>query len=167
MHLGFQSGEFCVATSDGRNIRMLRPEMYLDTDGTLYMIPMGATSDGGSTPEEAWGPPLSMPPFGEEWRCYVLHDAAFRGVLKKCLCSSFIPANLTETQCNDLLWNALLLCGISRVRAELILTGLRIGGHRAFVEDREQYTPRENNTQVAGGPTGTSETSGRVSQSTP
>ena len=133
---GFQNAQFAVSTGDGLDCTLLRAELYLDKDGTLYQIPMGATSDGGSTPKAVWGPPLNLPPFGPEWRCYFLHDAAFRNVLKKCLCSSFIAADLTEQQCNDLIWNALELCGIPKIRAEEILTGLKIGGHRSFAYDR-------------------------------
>lgn len=135
---GFLHEKFRVETSDGHLCELLRPEPYRDIDGTIYLLPEKGSSDGGSVPPLLWGPPWNFPPFGPEWRCYYLHDGAFRNYLLKWNGETWANADLTEKQCNDLLWNALMLCGIDKHRAEKIITGVKVGGHHSFEEDREE-----------------------------
>lgn len=127
---GFQSDDFTVSTSDGRNFVLLNSVVFIAKDGTKWTIPAGATSDGASTPRFTWD---VLPPFGVYWRAAVLHDAAYRGTL---LDAEGGEANLPKDKCDDLLMEAMELCGVSEADRWVIYRGVKDAGGAAFAEDR-------------------------------
>jgi hypothetical protein len=141
--VGFQNESFLVETPDGRNCRNCREEIFMDQDGEIYLIPMGATSDGGSTPSVCWGPPINIPPFGPEWPCYYLHDGCYQGWLLKWVGGDWVPAMLNQVQSDNLLWNALTIQKIPLFRREEIVGTLQRFGAAAFAEDRAKLAQQK------------------------
>jgi len=127
--IGFSSNVFEVATEDGRNFTLLQSVSYTAVDGTVYTIPIGATSDGASTPPELW--PF-IPPFGGYWKAAFLHDAAYRNTLLK----NGAPANLTKETCDGLLKEAMQSLGVDEIMVDKIYWGVAIGGWSSFEKDR-------------------------------
>lgn len=82
MRDGFINLPALVETYDGRNV-VHRKALYFWLGGKLYRIPVGAKSDGCSSPPFAW--PL-IPPFGDHWPASNGHDADYQNTLEK-----FIP----------------------------------------------------------------------------
>ncbi|MDE2097293.1 MAG: DUF1353 domain-containing protein [Patescibacteria group bacterium] len=134
MKTGFQSDVMVVTTADGRNFTLLSPTDYLATDGTLYRIPVGATSDGASTPPALW--PV-LPPFGRYWRAAVLHDAAYRGTLERQVDGVWESANLPKAACDELLKEAMEGLGVDKAQVLEIYEGVHLGGGTAFAVDRK------------------------------
>lgn len=133
MKNGFNDLPFKVATSDGRNFILLEQVIYVTKDGLKsYIIPIGATSDGASTPPEIW---LNFPPFGSYWPAAFLHDAAYRGTLAK-LDGSL--AMLTKPECDHLLLDAMEQLGTHTFTCSAIYEGVALGGASSFVSDRAQ-----------------------------
>ena len=72
-------------TSDGRNVVLQENLEFVSAgysggdDFERFRAPIGATSDGISTPKELW---LKFPPFGPWWLGGVIHDSAYRGTLQ-------------------------------------------------------------------------------------
>jgi len=136
---GFQANGFKTYTKDGRNFVLLENVQYVSKNGTVYILPKGATSDGASTPPELW---LTIPPFGSYWRAAYLHDCAYRNTLlvqyspPQVAEIQQIPANLTEDQSNDLLNEAMSLSGTHDVTMWEIYKGVCFGGASSFASDR-------------------------------
>lgn len=118
---GFSALTFSVQTSDGRNFVLLEPVTYTAQDGTAYVIPAGATSDGASTPREIW---LTVPPFGRYWPAAFLHDYLYR-------CT-----DIPKMQCDDLLMEAMVVLGVAQIEAEAIYRGVDLFGKASFNADR-------------------------------
>lgn len=127
---GFQSDDFTVSTSDGRNFVLLNSVIYIAKDGTKWIIPADTTSDGASTPRFTWD---VLPPFGAYWRAAVLHDAAYRGTLVN---ADGGEANLPKDKCDNLLLEAMELCGVDIIDRQAIYQAVRLAGGEAFSEDR-------------------------------
>lgn len=131
MNHGFQSTDFTALTSDGRNFMLLNSVEYVAKDGSRWVIPSGATSDGASTPREVWD---IIPPFGAYWRAAFLHDAAYRNTL---LDSGGRVANLPKERCDDLLNDAMEACGVDIIDRQAIYQAVRLAGGAAFAGDRK------------------------------
>lgn len=133
---GFHCEFWPVVTSDGHNFALLSDQDYTDANGDKYRIPAStAKTDGGSVPRALWN---LYPPFGPEWKAYVLHDAAYQDTLLKAYNGIWIKATLSKRDCDNLLWNALTICGVDCIRKASILTAVKAYGHSAFEEDRKQ-----------------------------
>ena len=142
MQSGFQTDFFNVVTSDGRNFTIVEDIDYISKDGRHFVIPVGATSDGASTPAILWP---EIPPFGSYWRAAVLHDAAYRNTLLLIQQATDNPesitrtiANLPKDQCDYLLKEAMELSGTHDVTCEEIFKGVEYGGLKSFEEDRKE-----------------------------
>ena len=101
MTQGFQSRVAMGATEDGRNFTFVEPLTYVAKDGRVFVIPRGATTDGISSPPEAW--PV-RPPFGNDWLSGALHDCAYRNTLLIVNAEGTAQtlANLTKEDCDNL-----------------------------------------------------------------
>jgi len=140
MLAGFQKTLFEVATTDGRHFILQQPVDYVAADGTEYRIPIGATSDGASTPPILWEKfGLEwIPPFGSYWPAAVLHDAAYRNALMVWNGVSWITANLSKPQCDALLREAMESLGTHALTVDEIYHGVVVGGQSSFDQDRAQ-----------------------------
>ena len=128
---GFNSLPFEVSTADGRNFVLLEAVTYVTANGAAYVMPVGATSDGASTPPEIW---VNFPPFGTYWPAAFLHDCAYRATL---LTADGKPAMLAKADCDNLLKEAMRFCGTHSFTLNAIYEGVAIGGQSSFDSDRK------------------------------
>jgi len=123
----FPRPDLAVRTSDGRNVTLLEPLVYVHGDGIVTTIPAGSTSDGASTPQLSWS--LGFSPFGIGWRAFVLHDFLYR--------KTWLPRDY----CDASLLEALLELG--EPNAQIIYDAVRLGGRFAFNADRDALAKSE------------------------
>ena len=130
MSQGFQTNDWKVTTNDGRNFVLLEAVNYVGKNGISYVMPVGATSDGASTPCELWP---TIPPFGLYWKAAFLHDCAYRNTLQ------YIDGHiigLGKDEADALLKEAMESCGVDWLMTQTIYDGVRIGGWKSFEQDR-------------------------------
>jgi hypothetical protein len=112
-------------TVDGRNIvveELLVFQRPHEVGGEIITIPVGATSDGMSTPRALWD---VLPPFGETtWLPAVLHDFGYR------------LSGRPFRECNLWIFEAMLARGASLTKARLVFNALEEFGEKAFADDR-------------------------------
>lgn len=126
--------DLLVRTSDGRNVVLQEPLEYVCDCGSRVRAPIGATSDGASTPRALW---QLVPPFGEYWLAAVLHDAAYRGTLEvQQADGSWAPADFTQAEADDLIGQAMASLGVNEEERSAIYRALKEFGGKAFREDR-------------------------------
>ena len=121
---------------DGRNVLFLEPVVFVRaTDMRRFRIPVGATTDGASTPGIVW--PI-LPPEGRSyWLATALHDACYRGTLETSDDGLYwVAANLDQQASDDLLLESMIALGVDHVTRETIYQALRAFGAKAFREDR-------------------------------
>lgn len=133
MSLGFTNLPFQVSTSDGRNFILLVDAFYTAKDGSQYCMPVGATSDGASTPPEVW---QMIPPFGLYWPAAFLHDCAYRNTLQKWIGSSWVKCALMKAECDNLLHEAMESLGVSLIERDTIYEAVVLAGASSFESDR-------------------------------
>jgi hypothetical protein len=125
-----------VSTEDGRDVTLLEAIEFRTDDGAHYRVPVGATSDGASTPDEIW---MKLPPFGPWWRAAVVHDSAYRGTLLRELTDgSWAPAMLPKAVCDDFLLWSMMVDGVDPLDRDIIFEGVRLAGQPAFDKNRSQ-----------------------------
>jgi hypothetical protein len=133
----FQSPSFQVSSSDGHNFVLLQSCIYIAKDGTQYVMPAGATSDGASTPQEIWN---LIPPFGKYWMSAFLHDCCYRNTLQVLAGDGVTvlkpQANLTEEQSNNLLLEAMDSQGVNVIERDIIYKAVCDFGKSSFDSDR-------------------------------
>ena len=132
----FINETIAARTSDGHNFILLEPLTYLTDDNRLLRAPVGATTDGISTPDFIWN---IIPPFGKTWFSGVLHDAGYRDTLEICTdveTNTWVKAHYTQEQCDDLMKESLLAHGVGEFEAEVIYHALATFGSSAFHTDR-------------------------------
>ncbi len=128
---GFQSRIVFAATNqDGRNWKLTQPMTYNTRDGRTFIVPVGASTDGASTPALAAS---LLPPTGDYWQSAVLHDAAYRNDLRL---PDGSKASLSKEESDLLLKEAMELSGVDPATAAVIYEGVHLGGAHAFKEDR-------------------------------
>jgi Protein of unknown function (DUF1353) len=110
-------------SSDGRNFTLTKPLIYVTNVGERIEIPIGATSDGASTPREIW---VKFPPFGPWWKPAILHDYLYR------------LTHRPKKECDDLFYEAMESCGVSRADRDAIFEGVNLLGEQAFNCDRDR-----------------------------
>ena len=117
----FSTTALNVRTSDGRNMVLLDAFTYTSKTGRVITVPVGATSDGASTPREIWS---FIPPFGTYWMAAFLHDYLYRST------------DLPKDVCDDLLREAMEDLCVDWVEVKAIYDGVAVGGQSSFDEDR-------------------------------
>lgn len=136
---GFQSVNpdgVLVRSKDGRNFVLQEIVDFVSEDGNTYRMPVGATSDGASTPPEIW---LNFPPFGSYWLAAFLHDCAYRNTLEVFDIGEQVwsRASLSKATCDSLLKEAMDYAGTHEFTKEAIYNGVVIGGGSSFEADRK------------------------------
>jgi hypothetical protein len=126
MKPGFKVQHLDTRSSDGRNDTLLSELIYRDLNGDLYKVPIGATTDGGSTPRLTWLIP-GFEPFGHHWFAWVLHDSGCRGNLLIWDDDEYVNAGLSRLESDQLLDRALFTMGTDKVKRAMIFRGVRIG----------------------------------------
>lgn len=101
---------------------------YTSKTGMVITVPVGATSDGASTPREIWS---FIPPFGTYWMAAFLHDYLYRST------------DLPKDVCDDLLKEAMEDLCVDWIERDEIFEGVHVGGQSSFDEDRK-VSPTEN-----------------------
>lgn len=118
---GFSTDTLKVATGDGRSFVLLESFTYTAKSGEVITVPAGTASDGASTPRILW---RLIPPFGPYWKPAFLHDYLYRNTAR------------LKAECDLLLLEAMISCGVGQIEAEVIYQGVRDGGQPSFDEDR-------------------------------
>jgi len=131
---GFDSRIVSVLTLDGRNVKLAKPVTYTARDGRVFIIPEGTMSDGASTPSAMWS---LLPPFGDYWLPAILHDAAYRNTLLEDINGLKVTADLPKLDCDNLLKEAMEICGVDAPTIETIYEGVKFGGWRSYRDDRK------------------------------
>jgi hypothetical protein len=98
---------------------------YTSKTGMVITVPVGATSDGASTPREIWA---FIPPFGTYWMAAFLHDYLYRST------------DIAKDVCDSLLEEAMEDLCVDIVERQTIYEGVAIGGQSSFDEDRVTIT---------------------------
>lgn len=98
---------------------------YTSKTGQVITVPVGATSDGASTPREIWS---FIPPFGTYWMAAFLHDYLYRST------------DLPKDACDDLLEEAMEDLCVDMIERDAIYDGVTVGGEDSFVSDRMAQT---------------------------
>lgn len=135
---------FLVAkSSDGRHFELVCSFDYVSRDGTRYRAPIGAKSDGASTPPELWclmGQQW-LAPFGTYWPAVFIHDGAYQNWLQRVDKNNVIQAaNLTKDQGDELCKEIMEVLGVALGERCAIYEGIHEFGWRAFREDRAAGT---------------------------
>ena len=130
---GFHPLPFLVKTVDGRNFVLAGDFYYYAKDGHEYLLPVGATSDGASTPQTIWN---LIPPFGKYWPAAFLHDCAYRNTLMIFNGTTWVPAALPKEKCDALLREAMQALGCNELEVETIYESVVLGGTSSFDKDR-------------------------------
>jgi hypothetical protein len=132
MKPGFLETEIATRSSNGRDDRLLDRLHFRDIDGTLYQIPAGSETDGGSTPRLAWLIP-GFEPTGTHWFDWILHDSAYRQtLLVRRHIITWLPARLTRLEADQILIRSLRIRGMDPIRRALVWSALRAAGWRHF-----------------------------------
>ena len=126
MNPGFQTAFADCRTSDGRNVVLLCPLVFVTKAGKAITLVAGASSDGTSTPAFIW---TLIPPFGKYWMPAILHDFLYR-------CTQ-----LPKSECDSTFLEAMLAQGVGRFEAQVIYEGVHLGGSSSFAQDRAAQTP--------------------------
>lgn len=123
-----------VRTNDGRNFVLQEPVIVQRDDGARFRVPVGASSDGASTPCELWP---TLPPFGKYWLAAVVHDAAYRGTLERqTVKDEWLPAMLPKLECDGLFLDCMIALGVNELERETLYEGVSRFGWKAFNADR-------------------------------
>lgn len=106
--------------------RLHEPLTYSAPDGRAWTIAAGFETDFGSIPAPLeWLPGLK--PYGTEGDCpYILHDWLYychRTRQDRCK---------DRADADSILYAALLICGVGRIRAWVIYRAVRMGGWKAW-----------------------------------
>jgi hypothetical protein len=124
-----------VRTTDGRNFVVQENIDVADDKGTVYRVPIGATTDGCSIPQFLWS--TSLAPFGPWWLAAVVHDAAYRNVLlQQTTGGGWELAALSKDACDTLFLDCMKALGVDAIPRDEIYEGVHLGGWKAFKEDR-------------------------------
>ena len=133
-----------VRSSDGRHFELLCAFDYVARDGTRYRAPIGAKSDGASTPPELWSlmGEQWLAPFGTYWPAVFIHDGGYQNWLQRVgLDGNVSQANLTKDQADELCKEIMELLNVKVGECCAIYEGVHEFGWRAFREDRWSSEP--------------------------
>jgi hypothetical protein len=124
-----------VRTGDGRNFELQEAVIVQRDDGARFRVPVGAFTDGASTPCELWP---TLPPFGPWWLAALVHDSAYRGSLQRQLQDGgWAPAMLSKDESDFLFMDCMIALGVEEVPRGTLYDGVRLLGWRAFRENRK------------------------------
>lgn len=129
-----------VRGSDGRHFELVNSFDYVARDGRRFRAPIGAKSDGASTPPELWSllGEQWLAPFGTYWPAVFIHDGAYQDWLQLVDPHGNVsPAKLTKDQADELCREIMEILGVSLAQRAAIYEGVHLLGWRAFREDRK------------------------------
>lgn len=119
---GFSSTLVSTDSEDGHHFILTKELAYVSDAGETIVVPVGAQTDGASTPHALWP---TLPPFGKYWRAAILHDWLYRGTQRP------------RPECDALLLEAMNSIGVDTITGHIIYDGVRAGGEAAFEADRQ------------------------------
>lgn len=131
MTYGFLEKTITLESGNGRDDVLRSPLHYRDRNGILYRVPVGASTDGMSTPAIIHPLP-GFEPTGRHWLASVLHDSAYRGTLERMDRTNYLPANLSRAAADALFREALATLHVGPIRRSIIHTALRLFGWTAY-----------------------------------
>lgn len=131
-------------SSDGRHFELICSFDYIAKDGRHFRAPIGARSDGASTPPELWTlmGEQWLTPFGTYWPAVFLHDGGYQNWLQLVDDAGRVrQANLTKDQADELCREIMEELCVSLGQRTAIFEGVHLLGWRAFREDRIASSP--------------------------
>lgn len=152
-----------LRTHDGRDCTAAEPAECVGEDKSRLRFPRGAASNMADIPQILWSAGLT--PAGPWMRASLFHDGGYRNTLLRMLAgadmavwrkarelrqqaealmdqadaleaSSWAPANLNKPQSDDLILGLMIADGVPIPIREAIYEGVKLGGVRAFRDDR-------------------------------
>ncbi len=111
---GNPQAEWLSEPGADRRMQLLQDFWYDDPDGRRWPAPAGSVVDGASIPAPLWST-VGSPYTGEYRRASVVHDVA---------CGD---PKVVRREADAMFYRACLAGGCSRVQAELLYAGVRIG----------------------------------------
>jgi hypothetical protein len=130
----FQQATLDVRTGDGLDDVLLEELLYIKDDGTRLKAPIAGTTDGLSVPRCVQN---IIPATGGDWFSGVLHDSAYRNQMQAYSNNTWMPANYTQEQADDLILEAMKSQGVGFVMRHTIYRALRMFGSHAYAADRK------------------------------
>lgn len=118
----FSVDALSTKSRDGHNFKLIEEFSFTCKDGTVIIVPVGAESDGASTPRIVWD---IIPPFGLYWMAAFLHDYLYR------------YTKYTKEFCDGVLLEAMECLGVDEETREIIYDAVKDFGHEAFNNDRK------------------------------
>src|SRR5258708_22686941 len=118
---GFSVDELSIKGRDGRNFKVTEDFTYTAQNGEVITIPIGADTDGLSSPRLIW---QLIPPFGKPWKAAVLHDYLYR------------RTRMSKKRCDEILYEAMLYLKVNKAEAKVIYQSVVLFGGKSFREDR-------------------------------
>ena len=111
----------------GRLMMVMERITYTDPAGRVWEVPTGFVTDGASIPQELWS--LLGSPFTGDYRvAAVFHDAAYK------------DPGVTRDDADNMLHSACLELGCSDWLADVLYTGVRLGGEVSYVGDQRNVS---------------------------
>lgn len=116
----------------GRVHEVTEAVQYRASNGTLYVVPIGAQTDGGSVPRLVW---WLYPPFGDEASpAYVLHDYLYQRA--EYFTGTDLGHRLSRAEADGLLLDALEALTYRASARRTIHAAVRAGGWAAWKAHR-------------------------------
>jgi len=132
-------------SGDLRNFYLLTPWVYIGLDGTVWVGPPGAFTDGLSRPNATGSLIQQNGPLAP---AAVGHDMGYHGTLLRLTrsnpggdCDGFEVVNMNQQQLDAFLREMLGVCGGSTIEDAVIYEVLRLAGSVAFKEDLSATIP--------------------------
>lgn len=100
---------------DGRRVRLLEDFSFTDSKGHLWHVPKGTVCDGSSIPRFLWSI-IGSPFVGKHRFASIVHDH---------FC---VTKSMPHKQVHRMYFEACVCGGVNKIKARLMLTGIKIGG---------------------------------------
>lgn len=134
MAAGFQNKTLDTRTSNGLNDTLLEPLVFIRKNGDLIQAPVGGTTDGLSVPRCIQN---IIPATGGDWFSGVLHDSAYRNQLQIFKNDTWVLADYTQKEADDLMLEALIAQEVGMIMRQTIYRALRMFGSFAYKDNRK------------------------------
>jgi hypothetical protein len=119
---------------------------YRASNGTVYVVPVGETTDGGSVPRFLW---WWYPPFGDDAQmAYVLHDYLYKHAEE--IFGTDPGGTLSRREADGLLLDALEALDYRPTGRPVIHNAVRSGGWNAWRKHRKAAKQQAAITEQAG-----------------
>ncbi|REL31083.1 DUF1353 domain-containing protein [Thalassotalea euphylliae] len=100
---------------DGRTVELLQDFSFTDQNGKTWLAKKGRKVNGSSIPRPLW-PLIGSPFVGKHRNASIIHDV---------FC---IDKNAPSDEVHQMYYDACICAGVNKTKAQIMLTGIKIGG---------------------------------------